>query len=567
MMSIKQSSLHYNTLAKLKAEQDESQQRRTSTSTFSNFTTQDSLPTQDVFKPTESNATNNPLANEAETPVAKKESFLHRLNPFKRGKKKTDEHHLEVSPELVTLAVVGYASTLNPAVAAGLASKIDSQFFWDFTILDFVGMGFPRISRSLQRGALPYDPKKDPEAQRRKGLDKWVYIKRKESENANWVNLREEMLREVQAAPGSLLVPALVFGFVPLLSRNKFLSWTGRRTLHMSEKEVTQEYQNLTHFLSEQSVKPQGPKDSHTIEKMGHDYVERVFKSIPEATRHEKVAIDFKGNTVINPYYHMSNGHLKTLKEGLKDDELFGLKTSLNTHTQLNKNSILSLDGVSLDKIVTEVAHVQGKLIAFDVKYGAGSIFFNQALRQEHHFLTAKMQALYTIAEQTALKVNAIHSPHSRIKEQMTYVDVMHGKGFTQAPLLECLQNIDKGRDLMVASLQNFFNKKGTGELKEALAQSFNTIKATKSFITMGSLVWMMGWMWYLAHAIQKGREYPANRLVKLSKPKEEEVSKNAPVASQLPSEIPVTDVPLNKKAAIRQRLKYPQDLEEGKAS
>jgi hypothetical protein len=557
MMSIKQSSLQYHTLAKLKAEQDESQQRKAFMPSLTNVMTQEPPP-HDAFE-TQASLPNQ--ANETDVEKDAKTSLARRLNPFKRQKKPEEPKKLEVSPELVTLAAAGYASTLNPALAAGLASKIDSQFFWDFTILDFVGMAFPRVSRSLQRGAVPYDPEKDPEAQQRKGLDKWIYIRRKKAENANWANLREEMLREIQAAPGSLLVPALVFGLVPLASRNKLLSWTGRRALQMSENELTQEHKNVQQFLSEKPIKPSSPQDRESLEALGKGYVERVFEDIPAVKRNHKVAIEFQGNGLINPYYHMSNGHLKTLKEGLKDHELFGLKASLNSHAKLNKNTNLNLENVSLDKVVAEIADVQGKLLAFDLEHGAGSMLFNQKRRQEHALLTAKMQALYNIAEQTALKVNAIHSPQTRMEKQMTHLNTMNGKGFSQNAVLSRLRNIDKGRDLMVAGLRNFFGKGGKGDLKDALAQSFNTAKATKAFMTLGSFVWMLGWMWYLAHAIQKGREYPANRLVMLNKPKANEKSKQATVSTE--------GLPLSKKEAIRQHLKVacPKSVEEGKAS
>jgi hypothetical protein len=544
MMSIKQSSLYYHTLAKLKAEQDESQRRKASTPSLTNVMIEE-FPTHDAFETQPSLP--NP-ATEIEGKATEKTSLAQRLNPFKRRKKKHEEAKFEISPELVTLAAVGYASTLNPVLAANLASKIDSQFFWDFTILDFVGMGFPRISRSLQRGAVPYDPEKDPEAQQRKGLNKWIYIRCKKSQNANWANLGEEIMREVQAAPGSLLVPALVFGLVPLLSRNKFLSWTGRRSLQMSESELTQEHQNMQQFLTETPIRPTNPQDRKSLEAFGKGYVERVFEGIPALKRQEKVAIEFHGNTLINPYYHLSNGHLNSLKKGLKDDELFGLKASLNSHTKLNNNSLLSLKDVTLDQVIKEIADVQGKLLAFDVEHGSGSIFFNKTRREEHTLLTAKMQALYNIAEHTALKANAIHSPNTRMKNQMIHLNTMQAKGTTQTAFLHHLRGMDQGRDLMVAGLRNFFAKAGKGDFKEALAQSFNTAKATKAFITLGSLMWMLGWMWYLSHAIQRGREYPANRLVMLNKPKSTEKSPQAPVSSE--------GLPLSKKAAIRQHLK-----------
>jgi hypothetical protein len=562
MMSIKQSSLHYHSLAKPKAEQDESLERRASSPLLTRAVNLEASSC-DAFEaqaPVPEQAREQ--GHEQKGNIRKKVSLTQRLNPFKRPKKTTEApKKTEISPELLTLAAAGYLSTLNPALAAGLASKIDSQFFWDFTILDFVGMGFPRISRSLQRGAVPYDPLKDPEAQKRSGLDKWFYIRRKKAENANWPNLGEEMMREIQAAPGSLLVPALVFGLLPFVSRNKYLSWTGRRNMLMSEQDLMLEHQNLQQFLTETTpLPPRYSQEGASLEALGKGYVERVFKGIPEPMRHEQVAIEIKGNGVINPYYHMSKGHLKTLQKGLNDDELFGLKQALNRHPQLTKTSSLSLKNVTLAEVVEAIAEVQGKLLAFDVQHGAGAMFFNAKHRQEHALLTAKMQALFNIAEATVMKVNAIHCPETRMQQQMTHLPTMNGTTYTPKAILHHLQMMDKGRDLMVATFRRFFAHSNNGKtLQETLSQSLNTAKATKAFITLGSFMWMMSWLWYLSHAIQRGREYPANRLVMFNKPTQK--STQAPVPSE--------GLPLTKKDATAEPLKVMRStpIEEGKAS
>jgi hypothetical protein len=313
--------------------------------------------------------------------------------------------------------------------------------------------------------------------------------------------------------------------------------------------------------LSEKPTIPNSPTDRNDLKTLGKGYVERVFKDIPKEKRHQEVGIEFQGNGLLDPYYHMSNGQLKTLQKGLNEEELFGLKASLDQATKLNKNTPLSLNGVSLDKVITEIADVQGKLLAFELQHGVASLFSKPKSRQEYAVLVAKMQALYNIAEQTALKVNAIHSPENLMKKQRTHLNAMKGEGFAQNAFLSRLRDVDKGRDLMVAGLRNFFAKKSQGKLEDALVQSFHTTKATKAFITLGSFVWIMGWMWYLSHAIQKGHDYPANRLVMLNKPKEETKAKS--------SSLPKDAIPMTKKETIRQRLSlyHPQVVEGGKAS
>ena len=562
MMSIKQSPLHYHTLAKPKAEQDESREPSASSPSLTRAVNLQSASCDAFESQAPVPEQSREQGHEQKEKIREKISLTQRLNPFKRPKTKTQApKKTEISPELLTLAAAGYLSTLNPALAAGLASKIDSQFFWDFTILDFVGMGFPRISRSLQRGAVPYDPLKDPEAQKRSGLDKWFYIRRKKTENANWPNLREEMLREIQAAPGSLLVPALVFSLLPLVSRNKYLSWTGRRNMLMSEQDLMLEHQNLQQFLTETSpLPPRYSEEGASLEALGKGYVERVFKGISEPMRNQSVAIEIKGDGIINPYYHMSKGHLKTLQKGLNDDELFGLKQALNRHPKLNKTSSLSLENVTLDKVVQAIGEVQGKLLAFDVQHGAGAMFFNMEHRQEHALLTAKMQTLFNIAEATAMKVNAIHCPQTRMQQEMTHLPIMTGGTFSPKAVLHHLQMMDKGRDLMVATFRRFFGQPNNGKtLQETLSQSLNTAKATKAFITLGSFMWMLGWMWYLSHAIQRGREYPANRLVMFNKPTQK--STQAPVPSE--------GLPLTKKDATVSPLKVMRStpIKEGQAS
>ncbi len=516
-MSISHDKISYYTLA-----QRVTEQRNLNLLNFSedlNTTTEPTI--LDVSSPKQEDEGSPSLTVKSETQDASPKTHRKHKHLFWYKKnKKFEEPKLSIPPELSILGALGYASTFNPAMAASYAAKIDSQFFWNFTILDFVGMAFPRISRSLQRGALPYDPEKDPEAQKREGMDKWWYIKQQQINNANWANLKEEMLREIQAAPGGLLVPTLVFSALPLASRLKALNWTGRRSLLMSEIKARQEKESWHHFLASGAKPPHNATDAKGLQALGAGYVQYVFHEVPDAHRHHRMDVHFSPKGTMDPYFHLSEGHIKTLKQGLNPSELLGLKQALMQHPRIKGDTAVTLKNISLDDVLHEIAKVQGELLHFDVEHGSASLFFNPQRRNEHAFLTSKMQALYGIAEQVALQVNAKFSPELRPLKQMTRLHTRIGDAVETEPFLERLRQMDKGRDLMVSALRTYTHKQGKGDLKEALNQAFEHMKGTKSFVTIGSFAWMMGWMWYLAHAIQKGREYPANRLVSYSQGK-----------------------------------------------
>lgn len=440
----------------------------------------------------------------------------------KKAKKKHRVHpEIHVPPELITLVASGYLGTLNPALTAGLTNRIDSQFFWNFTMLDFIGMGLPRVSRSLKRGALPYDPDKDPEAQRREGFDKWLYIKKKQTQNANWPNLYEEFLREAQAAPGSLFVPAIVFSSVPFISRFKSLKPLvppGRRALLMSTDEAQQHANHISAFMRLKPPNIASPNDEKGIQALGRQYVEHTFSQIPHADATLPVDVMFHPKRSDDPYYHVSHRQLETLKKHLGSDSkaFLGVGKALHDHPgKVNLEHPLRLNGLRLNDLIREWADVQGKLLAYDVKHGMGSAMFgSQPLKQEHAFLTAKQQMLFGLMHQASLQVNSMNNPHTRLTQTMGHLPLVTAQGTTHTGVLPFLRTMDKTRDLMSDGLRNYFRHNKAGTPEEAFKQTVSSMKGFKAVLSMGSAAWMMGWMWYLAHAIQSGREYPANRLV-----------------------------------------------------
>jgi|GEM_PF-3811198 len=424
--------------------------------------------------------------------------------------------HVAIPPELALLGGAGYLATLNPALAALLTAKIDTQFFWDFTILDFAGMGFPRVSRSLQRGAIPYDPDDDPEAQKKQGLDKWAYVKQRQLQNANWPNLIEEMLREVQASPGALLVPAIIFSIAPFMGRFTQLgplAPTGRRGLLMSQGDATQQVDSIRKTLASLQTSatsvPTSKKDHAAIATIGQQNVLQQFKGIPEKDLNSPLRIAFIRTSPGDPYYHLSKGHIETLKKTLSKNEFFGLSEQLQRLTKGEKGSTITLENVTLKKVIDELATIQGDLLSFDLEKGMDSIFTNAKNRDILNALTAKHQALYLIFEQLTEEVNARHYPKKRFDNSMT----MLTKNGTDVEVLSFVKNLDRGRDILAAGMRNYFKEGGEYSPVDMVTRSFENMKATKATLALGAGVWMSSWMWYLSHAIQKGREYPANRL------------------------------------------------------
>jgi hypothetical protein len=127
------------------------------------------------------------------------------------------------------------AQAVVPAIVDRLVptfQTITEVFLAAFLAQDVISMWVPRIRQSLVRGAVPYDPKSDPE---NKNLTPWQLTKRymsKTVQGLNWVNFSEETKREFATGPGVLIIPALFFA----MARR----WFGKTSVEMGHKPLTQ---------------------------------------------------------------------------------------------------------------------------------------------------------------------------------------------------------------------------------------------------------------------------------------------------------------------------------------
>lgn len=471
-------------------------------------------------------------------------------------KKKKKKSPLEIPVELIMLAVSGYLSTLNPAVASVITEQIDTSFFWNFNILDYAGMGFPRVSRSLKRGAVPYDPDTDPETQKREGLNQYFYIKQQQAKNANWDNLWEEFLRECQNSPGALLLPALLFTAIPIASQ--FTGFpAGRRAFQMGGKDIdTNHVQPFVSYLENlKTTKDKMPEDVEARKTLLSGYYQSLFEQetsdyLTTELPTLSVAINkpvtlfplFRGikerppesNYTLTPKQLEALAGNKLPSIGSEGIELSagGITFKVERHptpdfAKANAYMLSTKDPVTVEELSKAWSESLANLTAFQLTHnGVAKAAFpwgsNKHLHTEHQTLI-QTYVLLTNMLDTGIEVanKAMGaSSHDNPSQLNLGGKPNKDKAFKVKSFMNFANQADKVQDVIVAAFKKLDNAKATVEptvdnFVHALKQTQHTMGAVKFVVTIGSGVWMSWWMWTLAHLLQAGRAYPANRLVR----------------------------------------------------
>ena len=484
------------------------------------------------------------------------------LNENPTGKKKK-KSPIEIPVELLMLAVSGYLSTLNPAVAAVITEQIDTSFFWNFNILDYAGMGFPRVSRSLKRGAVPYDPDTDPETQKREGLDQWVYIKQQQAKNANWDNLWEEFLRECQNSPGALLLPALLFTAIPLTSR--FTGFpAGRRAFQVGGKEIdTHHIQPFISYLDQ--VKAENPTMPTQVDKRKQllsGYYQSLFEQENQGNRDFLTAklppLSMAVNKPVTLFpllrgikerpsesiYTLTPKQLEGLtgqkmpslnSEGV-DLTVGGITFKVKRHpspdfAKANAFMLSTKDPVTVEKLSKAWADALANLTAFQLEHdGVAKATFpwggdngsNKHLHTQHQTLMHQYVLLTNMLDVGVEVANKQlgASSHENPSQLNLGGGIPNGKAFKVNSFMNFANQADKVQDVIVAAFKKLDKANAkvdptVDNFVHALKQTQHTMGAIKFVVTIGSAIWMSWWMWTLAHILQAGRAYPANRLVR----------------------------------------------------
>ena len=480
------------------------------------------------------------------------------LNESPTGKKKK-KSPIEIPVELLMLAVSGYLSTLNPAVASVITEQIDTSFFWNFNILDYAGMGFPRVSRSLKRGAVPYDPDTDPETQKREGLDQWVYIKQQQAKNANWDNLWEEFLRECQNSPGALLLPALLFTAIPLTSR--FTGFpAGRRAFQVGGKDIdTHHIQPFISYLDQvKADNPTMPTPVDERKQLLSGYYRSLFEQENQGNRDfltaELPPLSMAVNKPVTLFpllrgikerplesiYTLTPKQLEGLtgqkmpslnSEGV-DLTVGGITFKVERHpspdfAKANAFMLSTKDPVTVEKLGKAWADALANLTAFQLEHdGVAKATFpwgsNKHLHTQHQSLIHQYVLLTNMLDVGVEVANKQlgASSHENPSQLKLGSGIANGKSFKVNSFMNFANQADKVQDVIVAAFKKLDKANAKVEptvdnFVHALKQTQHTMGALKFVVTIGSAIWMSWWMWTLAHILQAGRAYPANRLVR----------------------------------------------------
>ncbi|MFM7468803.1 MAG: hypothetical protein ACKO37_04830 [Vampirovibrionales bacterium] len=138
------------------------------------------------------------------------------------------QSHITGSPMALPQRVASQAESVgNKMLELSIPSLhwIKSGLIQTIIALDVLGIWMPRIGVSLVRGALPYDPQKDPDLKTMSPWDAWRTGKWRQLKALNWPNLAEETNREFASGPGFYSICILSY-----LAASKFLFKAGELT-------------------------------------------------------------------------------------------------------------------------------------------------------------------------------------------------------------------------------------------------------------------------------------------------------------------------------------------------
>lgn len=410
-------------------------------------------------------------------------------------------------PELGLLFGLGVLGAMNPVAITPITEAIETNFLVNFNMLDFAGMGVPRVSRSLQRGAEPYNPNQDPKAQEKQGLDRWLYIKRQQLGHANWPNLYEELLREIQAAPGALLVPTLALAAMPLASRFTHQPF-GRRALLLSRQALDEQSHLVTH-LAQASKKP----TLSFSELMTAYYHNAMDASQPV---HRK-PLSLQLNLDKTEHYHTQytlNEQDRLLLFQHRDRLPAWLANGLTPPPaakplQGRPPHELNIKA-SFQEVKTAWAEVMVRLADMDKAHGTGwKLLTTPPLKQEREQLVREQALLSQLLDQAVIQVNHETSPQK--PNQYHQLRLTTGASVNAG---EFILHADKFRDVLTQLYHQSSEPIQSQALSEKLAEKTQGMMTVKLLYSGLSLTAMCSWMWFLSHALQRGRAYPANRLI-----------------------------------------------------
>lgn len=429
---------------------------------------------------------------------------------------------------LLGLAAYGYAL---PAAVIVLTQAIATNFFFSFNGQDLVGMGVPRVSKSLSRGATPYNPATDPVAQQKHGLSRTLYIKRQELNHANWSNLKEEMSREVEAAPGMLVIS--LTGFALLRPLMRLTHWPmGRRTVELPHADVKALGNAFTQFYQQNEASLQHQPFKTTVAQFYKQlFADEKHPLTGDSLLDTPVHLDTTfGHRAAEPDYTLSPKHLKLLA----DNNVDGTQTELANLPK--RQGLWPFDRypqgqeprvqrpTTLRHLIDQYADTMAEHVGYELDGTKAAVLWSQQAREKNDLAHAKLSYYTQLLGDAVQEVNA-----DRLPTHQQHLDgwAVHwgGDSPTTKGLVGkegVLRYADKFRDALgdvgrlvadarKAHPQGALTAETVGKAMTGVTQHVGGLKVVATaFFTVATSYYM----WWLSHAIQKGREYPANTLV-----------------------------------------------------
>jgi hypothetical protein len=439
------------------------------------------------------------------TPESLNKAFEQHKNPKK-------EKHLPW--EWLGLAGLTSLGMFNPLLIVPITYKVANNFVFSFCGQDLVGMGLPRVGQSLLRDAEIYEPEKDPKAQRLKGLPKTLYIKTQQAKHANWVNLYEEIMREIASGPG-----LLAWGTVGTLAFKASGRFTGlpegRRCFELPLAQVKAlEGSFQTYLQGQGQPNPKHPK------ALIQGFYEQLFHPAKAPLTGEALLekpltlkLDLR-QAASHPDFTLSPKNLRSLAANDVDGlaaELGAFAKQPNLFKRLPKQAPIARQ-TTLKQLVTHWAEALADNTLLELK-GAKRNVFNK----ENLALRAKINYYSQAVEQAVIQLNHGQPQAHRFAYNAWPIKLADKatQAFAVGDREGLLGQADKFSDMIASALRRSQKAEQLGQklpLAQASKQVLNHVAKLGVVKTVSFTAMTFWWMWYLAHEIQKGRRYPARR-------------------------------------------------------
>ena len=425
--------------------------------------------------------------------------------------------HVQFPVGLAIIGLLGLTGVASPQLVQPLTERVASSYVWEFNGIDMGAMGFPRTLKAVSRGANPYDPDTDPVAQQLSGLQRHSYILKQKLHHLNWLNGYEEIMREIASGPGCVMLStAISVALLRPLSRLLDLP-EGRRAMDLPNEQVRTLAKAFNTFAASQ---PSALKTQP--EQLAKAFYTQLFTAGVQDKALLDTAVDLSFDALeaaTDPEYTLNHAHFNRLVDA-KFAEFAHLKTlprgltawfSEKPNTHINKRT-------TVREAIDAWSSAMAEHLAYEID-GTKKAAMLPGTAAWSKNMQAQSRLNYTsqVLEKAVIEINRQHPMTHQLSSSTWPIKLADGIKTMDLTLLKhkngALRVVDKFRDVMGSA----FRKVSKGETIEQAVRV--TSKRTRGGAWAMALAFTglsTGYLWWLSHAIQKGREYPANHNLSL---------------------------------------------------